>query len=153
MNREQHLLIKLAEECTEVSHRVSKALRFGLSEVQPGQGQDNCERLWAEVHDLIAIVELLGDEGILPKQLNIPRVDRHKAQVAEFLEYSEKCGTLEEEQNEEITDDDVITVARWLPHIASRDIRAVIRFGLARMGKSAAISPELATQIAEAWLS
>ncbi len=35
MNRRDHLLDILAEECAEVAIRVSKALRFGLDEV-PG---------------------------------------------------------------------------------------------------------------------
>jgi hypothetical protein len=68
MTREQHLLIKLSEECAEVAHRVSKALRFGLDEIQPGQDLDNGERLWQEIHDLIAVIEMLGEEDIPPHE-------------------------------------------------------------------------------------
>lgn len=45
MKRHEHLLSILAEECCEVGQRVSKALRFGLDEVQPGQDLSNAERI------------------------------------------------------------------------------------------------------------
>ena len=37
MNRQQHLMIRAMEECCELGQRISKALVFGLHEVQPGQ--------------------------------------------------------------------------------------------------------------------
>jgi NTP pyrophosphatase (non-canonical NTP hydrolase) len=68
VNRTEHLLVCLAEECAEVSQRVSKALRFGLAEVQPGQPLNNAERIAGELDDLFAVARILADEGILPRE-------------------------------------------------------------------------------------
>lgn len=65
MNRTEHLLTCLGEECAEVSQRVSKALRFGLDEVQPGQPLRNRDRIVEELRDLFAVAEILAGEGVI----------------------------------------------------------------------------------------
>jgi len=65
MNRKEHLLSCLAEECCEVGQRVSKALRFGLAEVQTGQPLNNAERIAEELRDLWSVALMLSDEGYL----------------------------------------------------------------------------------------
>ena len=60
MTREQHLLTILAEECAEVVQRATKAIRFGLTESQPGQPDDNRKRLENELGDLLGMVDMLG---------------------------------------------------------------------------------------------
>lgn len=94
MNRTEHLLTVMAEECAEVAQRCSKALRFGLDEVQPGQPLTNEARIWQEMCDLIAVSEMLmaitGSGGI-----NRAAADAKKAKVEKFLEYSRECGTLQ----------------------------------------------------------
>lgn len=62
MKRIEHLLFIIAEECAEVAQRASKAARFGLDEVQPGQDHDNMLRLWLEFNDLYAAMQMLHDE-------------------------------------------------------------------------------------------
>lgn len=66
MNRHEHLLSCLAEECCEVGQRVSKALRFGLDEVQRDQLLTNAERITEELHDLISVAAILHREGLIP---------------------------------------------------------------------------------------
>ncbi len=58
---DRELLTILAEECCEVGQRVSKALRFGLMEVQPGQPLSNAERISEELGDLLATAEEMND--------------------------------------------------------------------------------------------
>lgn len=65
MNRAEHLLTCLAEECAEVGQRVSKALRFGLREVQPGQPLTNADRILDELRDLFAVAEICAGEGLI----------------------------------------------------------------------------------------
>jgi hypothetical protein len=97
MTRAEHLLKILEEECCETAQRVSKAMRFGLTEVQPGQGLSNSVRILLEYYDAVAMVEMLQAEGFLPapsaKQVEELKSGK-KSKVDKFLTYSEKCGTL-----------------------------------------------------------
>jgi len=92
MNRKEHLMTILTEECAEVQQAVTKALRFGLNE-----GRDiettNADRLKAELNDLWAIVEMLNAEGF---DLHLDTVLREakKHKVEKYLLYSAECGTL-----------------------------------------------------------
>lgn len=67
MTRREYLLIKAAEECAEVAQRCTKALTFGLSEIQTGQPYTNAERVLHEYADLAAVVDMLLDCGALPR--------------------------------------------------------------------------------------
>lgn len=96
MNRTEHLLICLAEEAAEVSHRVSKALRFGLTEIQEGQPLTNAQRICQEFHDMLAIVELLEESGALERSPDTNAIERKKAKVLGWMQYAEQCGTLGE---------------------------------------------------------
>ena len=63
MNRQEFLLTIMAEECVEVAQRISKALRFGLDEVQPGQEFKNSERILGEMMDLLAVAQMIEQEA------------------------------------------------------------------------------------------
>lgn len=97
MNREEHLLSCLAEECAEVAHRVSKALRFGLSEVQPGQASDNARRIAAELGDLVAVGNILVNEGSIPE----PMVDTKSklSKIERFMAISRHQGVLTDDSH------------------------------------------------------
>lgn len=66
MTETEYLLTCLAEECAEVAQRVSKALRFSLSEIQTGQNLTNAERIMAEYADLRAVYSMLAARNIVP---------------------------------------------------------------------------------------
>ncbi len=97
MNRKEHLLICLSEECAEVAQRVSKALRFGLEEVQPEQHETNADRIVEELADLWAVTTLLEREGAFKAHGDrfLDLAERKKAKLAQFMKYAEECGTLE----------------------------------------------------------
>lgn len=65
MNTKEHLLTTMAEECNEVAHRISKALRFGLDEVEKGQKLTNAERIREEFVQLMAVKNMLEQHGHL----------------------------------------------------------------------------------------
>lgn len=94
MNRTEHLLTILGEECCEVAQRASKALRFGLHEVQPGHAFTNEARLTLEIYDVLALIEMLKSEGLITSMVDRAAMERKKVKVEEFLKYSEECGTL-----------------------------------------------------------
>lgn len=95
MTRQEHLLTILGEECVEVAQRASKALRFGLTEVQPdlAQAYTNAERLMQEYAHLVAMIDMCQEEGLLPV---MPQsfVAAKKRNVEKYLGYSRECGTL-----------------------------------------------------------
>lgn len=95
MNRTDHLLDILAEECNEVALRVSKALRFGLDEVQPGQTLTNRQRIMVEVNDLYAALKMLGDDNVIDPNPDPSAVQAKIVKVEEFLVYSASCGRLD----------------------------------------------------------
>lgn len=95
MNRTEHLLVCLAEECDEVGQRVSKALRFGLTEVQEGQPLSNADRIIEEMRDLWSVLEILQDDGVLPALgMSSADVDRKRAKIERFMAISRDQGVL-----------------------------------------------------------
>lgn len=98
MNRQEHLLTCAGEEASEVAGRASKALRFGLTEVQPNQPLSNAERIVDEFHDLYAVLSILQAEGALPADLSlIPTIERVAAKrrkIERFMAISREQGVL-----------------------------------------------------------
>jgi hypothetical protein len=99
VTRTEHLLVILMEECAEVAHRASKALRFGLAEVQPGQPLRNAKRIEHEFIDLVAAWDML--QASHPFDLCGTgefrvRVETKKAKVEEFLAFSAGLGTVDD---------------------------------------------------------
>ena len=96
MNRLEHLLTIGGEECNEIGQRFSKAARFGMLEIQPGQSLTNRERILGEFADLCGALELMTPGATIDGLVAVlrPQIDAKKAKVEKFLLYSEKCGTL-----------------------------------------------------------
>ena len=67
--RQREILVILIEECAEVQHRATKALRFGMGEIQPGQPDTNSARLAEEVGDLSAVLDMAVREDMLSARL------------------------------------------------------------------------------------
>lgn len=102
MNRQEHLLICCMEECDEVSHRISKALRFGIQQIQkarddkPEQNPEqlsNADRIWREYSDLVAVMEMAGFNT---KLMNHSRIVAKKEKVEKYLRLAKAEGTLNE---------------------------------------------------------
>lgn len=98
MTTTEHLLTILGEECAEVHQRASKALRFGLDEIQPGQTLTNAERVMQEFDDLYAVVLMLQNRALLPGR-TARNVQEKQDKVNKFICYSAECGTLSENKN------------------------------------------------------
>ncbi len=97
MSRADYLLSHLAQECNEIAIRCTKAQMFGLDEVQPGQEFTNRERIIYELCDLLAMCEVMSDEGVLPNLAPGERVEAKKVKAAHFSNYSRELGRLESE--------------------------------------------------------
>ncbi len=93
MNRLEHLLTILTEECAELQQATAKALRFGLQDGCPGTDRTNEADMRVELNQLYAVADMLREEGLkLDPDYKVTR-DK-KAKVEHYLEYARKQGTL-----------------------------------------------------------
>lgn len=66
MNKAQdEILLITQEECAEVTQAISKCYRFGLDNHKPGKPKTNREHLAEELGDLLAMITLCHDFGIV----------------------------------------------------------------------------------------
>lgn len=92
-----YLLSHLAQECCEVAIRCTKAQHFGLDEIQPEQASTNSERLNDEIHDVLAIIDVLQMAGIistLSERDKQARISAKQRKADEFRDYSRSLGRL-----------------------------------------------------------
>lgn len=97
MNKFEIVMTQAAEECVEIAQRLSKALRFGMYEVQEGQPQTNHDRVKQEFNDLLGVLHFLDEECGTCFDIGRPDWDaiRDKInKVKKYLKFSEEAGTL-----------------------------------------------------------
>lgn len=99
MTRDEHMWLKLMEECAEVQQRVSKLIQFGINEVEPGQSADNLSRLRLEIFDLLAVLQIIEDMNLMPfvsEGIRREELEAHtkakRAKIQKFLDYSIQLG-------------------------------------------------------------
>jgi NTP pyrophosphatase (non-canonical NTP hydrolase) len=69
MNKQtQEILDILQEECAEVIVEVSKCRRFGLESLHYKTGQQHSEMLEQELGDVLAMLKLLMEAGVVSEQ-------------------------------------------------------------------------------------
>lgn len=112
MNRDEHIKVIVGEECNEVAHRMSKALRFGLDQIQPGQPLTNRERVQEEFAHLVAVLEMIDPAltFVTPMQVSAKR-----ERVEKYLRFAAECGTLTADVKSE-------AYAQFLAHILSHGL-------------------------------
>lgn len=99
MTRQEHLLAIASEECVEVSKEIHKALRFGLEDHYPEHPLTNRQRIVTEIRDLIAVIEILEEEGIINLDGDATwdqGLQAKKEKIEKYLKYSQEVGTLTE---------------------------------------------------------
>lgn len=100
MTRVEMLLTILAEECMETAQRASKAIRFGLNEVQEGQGLDNAQRIIYEFNDIVGTMEMLSGEKHIPYHVDAVAAGLKKIKIEKLLTYSFQQGALSDTNTE-----------------------------------------------------
>jgi hypothetical protein len=101
MTRTQLLYLKLAEECAEVTQRVSKIIQFGPNDKEPGCTLDNLTRLHDEVSDLIAVIAILREERLLPEHgdaQEAAHIELKRQKINRYLTYSQELGQVSKRQ-------------------------------------------------------
>lgn len=97
MNDQEHIMTCLSEECLEVSKDISKALRFGLDDrnVLNPTGPTNRERIVDELNDLMGVIPLAVEAGILPQNWrNAEKQLDKQTKVKKFMGYAREVGAL-----------------------------------------------------------
>jgi hypothetical protein len=99
MNRIEHLLSVLVEECAEVAQRCTKAQRFGILQQQVDQPLTNAQRITLELNDLYAVVEMIRDAiGSIEFGERDPDLVADKRwKVERYMERSRDLGALDRE--------------------------------------------------------
>ena len=94
MTREEHLLVILSEESAEVIKEISKILRFGVDEKEPGQDKTNIEKLKTEINDFMAVIKMLVDDGFIKESdlVNMDAVSKKEQKIEKYLELSKHLG-------------------------------------------------------------
>lgn len=100
MDMTEYLLTLITEEALEIAHRATKASRFGLDEVQPGQDQTNTQRMVGEYVDLVTTFMLLEQHlgvTLLPSGTERREmIDAKIEKIQKFMEYSRQLGVLKD---------------------------------------------------------
>ena len=94
MNYTQFLLIKLAEEAAEISQIALKASQFGLQEKNPKLEWNNVERIYAELNDLLGVVDILNSTSDIEFKFvpNEQAILLKKEKIKKYLQYSVDLG-------------------------------------------------------------
>ena len=92
MEASDHILKKITEECSEVIKEICKAELFGMQDYEPNQTLSNQEKIQNELADLLAVVEMACERGILfdYEIFNRYKIDSKKEKVMKWLRYSQE---------------------------------------------------------------
>ena len=83
-DRQREVLIIAQEEAAEVIQEISKVFRFGIDD-HHRDGMTHRERLQTEVGDLLCMIDLMADQGLIdPVAVDIAR----QAKIAKLQKYS-----------------------------------------------------------------
>ena len=88
-DRTQYLLWQLAQECNGVAQRISKTAQ----DAQPSHTDK--QRLTQECTDLIAVIQMCLEDGIIFDPNNKTAIAAKQAKVQMYLHYVGACETLE----------------------------------------------------------
>lgn len=95
MTPREYMLLCFAEEAIEVAHAASKVMRFTEHDAHTIGGQTNIQKLQSEFSELMAMVELLEEHGIVLKPSR-GTITRKKERYSEYEDYSTKLGVIED---------------------------------------------------------
>lgn len=97
MTRQQYLLVKVAEECSEMTKRATKIICFGADE-QYDKNDANYKRLLYEYNDLVATMELLKKDGIFKEfdeLIDPERIISKQDKIERYMKVSKERGLLD----------------------------------------------------------
>lgn len=105
MTKQEYLLNKLQEECAEVIQIASKYKSFGPDSFHPDDPTKTTNKtlLGREIIDIMAVVSMIGNEGLLEVTSGkeaAESIERKVAKVEYYMQASRDCGCLDPEPEE-----------------------------------------------------
>ncbi|HEO1801328.1 MULTISPECIES: hypothetical protein [Acinetobacter calcoaceticus/baumannii complex] len=95
MTHEQFLLMKLAEEASEIAQIALKTAQFGMDERHPEMNLNNKARIHQELNDLLAVVDELNTWCKFEFQPNHAAKINKIEKLNKYLGYSIQIGKVE----------------------------------------------------------
>lgn len=95
MTHEQFLLMKLAEEASEIAQIALKTAQFGMNEKHPDMELNNKERIHLELNDLLAVVDELNSWAKFDFKENYEAKINKIEKLNRYLGYSIDLGKVE----------------------------------------------------------
>lgn len=95
MTHEQFLLMKLAEEASEIAQIALKTAQFGMTEKHPDMTLNNKERVHLELNDLLAVVDELNTWTQFGFKENYAAKIKKIEKLNKYLGYSVSLGKVE----------------------------------------------------------
>lgn len=85
--RQEEIMLICQEECAEVAQAISKVFRFGVD----GEhlGATNRERLEEEIGDLLCMIEMMTEEGIIDASVVSNAAQAKRAKLAKWSNIKE----------------------------------------------------------------
>jgi NTP pyrophosphatase (non-canonical NTP hydrolase) len=85
--RQEEIMLICQEECAEVAQAISKVFRFGVD----GEhlGATNRERLEEEIGDLLCMIEMMTEEGIIDASVVANAAQAKRAKLAKWSNIKE----------------------------------------------------------------
>ena len=90
ITRNDHLLVKMMEECSEITKEAAKSFRFGIEDINPTTMQKNRDTIIDELKDLLFICSELGFEY----HLSVSEYSARKDKFELWLNHSKQNGRL-----------------------------------------------------------
>lgn len=93
MELKDHYFTCLNEEAGEVIQATCKCMRFSEQDGYPNTDRTNISDLTKEINDVLAVIELLQEEGVeFDRLFNREDIEAKKIRVKEWLHHSSKMG-------------------------------------------------------------
>lgn len=94
MDTYEHVMTTLGEEGNEVAVRVSKVLRFGTDDIEPGQELTAIERLENEIHDFLGALVEVVDRVYINAPTDEAKILAKRVKMLKMLSYARSQGTV-----------------------------------------------------------
>lgn len=90
-----HLLASFKEEEGEIVQAAGKAIKFGVFDINPnGSNLTNFDYIKLEVHDNLAVYQMICAELKFPDKISPALLANKKARVLKWMEYAKSRGRL-----------------------------------------------------------